>query len=213
VTTTHLKEAFSGLDPAWREAFVLAWESYVAGSNPVGAVVVDQDRRVVGRGRNQVLDVRIGTGRLASTDIAHAEINALADIGRGSAGLTLLSTLEPCPMCAGAAMLSRVGTVAYAATDPFFGVSRFPTLRDRFEQRGRRLEEPVPEPLASFAGALVLEFELRDAAVAEVAEAWQAEHGATRLARRLRTKGRLDELARAHAEIDEVVDVAARLLS
>lgn len=101
-----------------------------SGDVPVGAVVLDATGRVVGRGHNQ---------REASSDpSAHAEVLALreAATGRGSwrlDGCTLVVTLEPCTMCAGALVLARVARLVYGADDPKAGAvgSLWDVVRDR----------------------------------------------------------------------------------
>lgn len=97
---------------------------------PVGAVVLGPDGQLLGSGRN----AREQTG----DPTAHAEILALRDaaaaLGRWRlTGCLLVVTLEPCTMCAGAAVLARVSTVAYGATDPKAGAagSLWDVLRDR----------------------------------------------------------------------------------
>ena len=84
---------------------------------PVGAVVVFEDK-VVGRGHNLIESMHDAT--------AHAEIVALSAAYQkfGDWRLEncyLFSTLEPCTMCAGAAVLSRIQTIVYGARDPKFG--------------------------------------------------------------------------------------------
>lgn len=87
---------------------------------PVGAVVVDGSGLLIGAGRN---------AREATHDpTAHAEVLALRDASRrlGSWRLdacTLVVTLEPCVMCAGAAVLARVARIVYGATDPKAGAA------------------------------------------------------------------------------------------
>ena len=81
---------------------------------PVGAVVLDPHGEVVGRGRNR--------RELDQDPIAHAEILALREAAKvaGSWRLTdhtLVVTLEPCAMCAGAVVWSRIGTLVYGAAD------------------------------------------------------------------------------------------------
>jgi tRNA(adenine34) deaminase len=98
---------------------------------PIGAVVLDADGVVVARGRN----AREGAG----DPTAHAEIVALraaADVvgdGWRLDGCTLVVTLEPCTMCAGAAVLARVARVVYGAVDPKAGAvgSLWDVVRDR----------------------------------------------------------------------------------
>ena len=97
---------------------------------PVGAVVVDKAGIIVATGRN---------AREADQDpTAHAEVLALraAAIAIGTwrlTGLTLVVTLEPCTMCAGAAVLSRIDRIVYGAADPKAGAagSLWDVVRDR----------------------------------------------------------------------------------
>lgn len=100
------------------------------GEVPVGAVVLDRDGVVIGRGHN----AREG----CADPTAHAEIVALrrAAAHRGGwrlDGTTLLVTLEPCTMCAGAIVLSRVDRLVYGAIDPKAGAveSLWDVVRDR----------------------------------------------------------------------------------
>jgi tRNA(adenine34) deaminase len=98
---------------------------------PVGAVVVDQDGRVLGRGHNQRESLGDPT--------AHAEILALraaAEVlgdGWRLEGATLAVTVEPCTMCAGALVLSRVARLVFGAWDPKAGAagSVWDLVRDR----------------------------------------------------------------------------------
>jgi tRNA(adenine34) deaminase len=113
-----------------RLALVEAEHAAAAGDVPVGAVVVDVDGTVVASAYNR---------REAEADpTAHAEVLALraAAARRGSwrlDGCTLVVTLEPCTMCAGAAVLARVDRVVYGATDPKAGAvgSLWDVVRDR----------------------------------------------------------------------------------
>ena len=97
---------------------------------PVGAVVLDETALVVGRGRNV---------READADpTGHAEVVALrgAAAARGAwrlDGCTLVVTLEPCTMCAGAAVLARVDRVVFGAYDEKAGAvgSLWDVVRDR----------------------------------------------------------------------------------
>jgi tRNA(adenine34) deaminase len=101
-----------------------------SGDVPIGAVVVDSAGVVVGRGHNQ--------RELNAEPTAHAEVVAIreAATARGSwrlDGLSLVVTLEPCTMCAGAAVLARVDRVVYGAADPKAGAvgSLWDVVRDR----------------------------------------------------------------------------------
>ncbi|MFI2753751.1 nucleoside deaminase [Cellulomonas sp. P22] len=100
------------------------------GDVPVGAVVVGPDGEVVGRGRNR----REETG----DPTAHAEVLALRDaserLGRWRLDdCTLVVTLEPCLMCAGASVLARIPRLVLGAWDPKAGAcgSQWDVVRDR----------------------------------------------------------------------------------
>jgi tRNA(Arg) A34 adenosine deaminase TadA len=109
------------LEESWRASFDLAWEAYVAGTIPVGAVVAGPDGAIVARGRNRIFDVP-GVG-LAGSRIAHAEVDALAQLPAGERyrDHVLYSTLEPCLLCVAAALHSTIGRIEYAAVDLFGG--------------------------------------------------------------------------------------------
>ena len=118
-----------------------------AGEVPVGAIIVAPDgERILGRGNNQVLRT--------SDPTAHAEIVALRAAGLALSnyrltGCTLLCTLEPCAMCAGAILHARIARLVYAAADPKAGacgsvlsVLNHPQLNHRVEVvSGIRAEE------------------------------------------------------------------------
>ena len=101
-----------------RRALALAAEAAVEGEVPVGCVIADGEGRILAEGRNRREATRSVTG--------HAELEALdaACRARGDWRLddcTLFVTLEPCPMCAGAMIGARLGTLVYGAREPRFG--------------------------------------------------------------------------------------------
>jgi tRNA(adenine34) deaminase len=117
------------VDPM-REALAEARSAPATGDVPIGAVVLDPAGKVIGRGHNEREAVGDPT--------AHAEVVALreAAAARGEwrlEGCTLVVTLEPCTMCAGAAVLSRVSRVVFGAYDDKAGAvgSLWDVVRDR----------------------------------------------------------------------------------
>jgi tRNA(adenine34) deaminase len=116
---------FGDLDHAWRISFELAWDAFRAGSIPVGAVVADEAGGVVARGRNRIFEDEAPRGQLAGSFLAHAELNALAclDPVRRYGGHVLYTTLEPCVLCVGAAIMVMVGAVRFASNDVYGGGS------------------------------------------------------------------------------------------
>jgi tRNA(adenine34) deaminase len=101
------------MDLALREAQLAFEENEV----PVGAIVV-RENRIIGRGHNRTEALKDAT--------AHAEIIALTSAAENHGDwrlddAILYSTIEPCAMCAGAAVLSRIKTIVFGAPDPRFG--------------------------------------------------------------------------------------------
>ncbi len=99
-------------------AVLLAEEAAAAGEVPVGAIIIDGDQNILGKGYNQVETLNDPT--------AHAEMIALSAAfeSLGSKyleGCTLYVTLEPCPMCAGALVWSKIDRVVFGASDPRAG--------------------------------------------------------------------------------------------
>ena len=128
-----------------REALKEAQAAYDIGEVPIGAVLVDEAGEIVARGHN-----------LRETEhdaTAHAEMIAIrAACERLSrwrlSGLTLYVTIEPCPMCAGAIVMSRVDRVVYGSTDAkagacesLFNIPGHPTLNHATEMKGGVLQE------------------------------------------------------------------------
>ena len=140
---------------AWmRLALSEAAEAGSAGDVPVGAVVVRRGGEVLGRCHN---------AREAMGDpTAHAEVLALRAAARTLGqwrltGATLVVTLEPCTMCAGAAVLARVDRVVFGAHDDKAGAvgSRWDLVRDR---RLNHRPEVVAGVLAAECSAMLAEF-------------------------------------------------------
>lgn len=111
-------------------SLALAAEAAAADEIPVGAVVLDPRGRIIAEGRNSREETHDPTG--------HAEVNALraaaASVGSWNLdGCTLVVTLEPCVMCAGAILQSRVSRVVFGAWDDKAGAagSMYDLLRDR----------------------------------------------------------------------------------
>lgn len=116
---------------AWMgEALDLARQAAADGDVPVGALVVDPDGLVIGRGRN--------TRERDGDPTGHAEVVAIREAAavRGEwrlEGCTLVVTLEPCTMCAGAIVASRVRRLVFGAFDDKAGAvgSLWDVVRDR----------------------------------------------------------------------------------
>ena len=136
------------------EALFLAREAMERGDVPVGAVVLSFDGEVIGRGYNTREDDADPTG--------HAEVNAIreAALVTGEWRLedcTLVVTLEPCTMCAGAIVNSRIARLVFGAFDEKAGAvgSLWDVVRDR---RLNHRPEVISGVRAEESTALLKEF-------------------------------------------------------
>ncbi len=105
---------------AMQLALEAASRAAVAGDVPVGAVLLDDSGTVIGTDHNRREEL--------SDPTAHAEILVMSTRSRAIGdwrltGHTLVVTLEPCPMCAGAAVLARLDRIVYGAADPKAGAA------------------------------------------------------------------------------------------
>jgi len=113
------------LSEPWGAALGLAWEAMVAGTTPVGCVVLDAKGQIATRGRGRRYVREPASGQLSYSHLAHAELNALAQLPptRRYEEYVALTTLEPCLLCMGAAVMATVGRVEYAGADPYGGAA------------------------------------------------------------------------------------------
>ena len=138
----------------WMEvAFALALEAASEGEIPVGAVVADREGNIIGRGRNR---------RQAGDPLGHAELFAISEAARAIGdwrleGTTMVVTLEPCAMCAGALVNARIERLIFAARDPKAGfcgslgnLVQDARLNHRLEVEGGFMEERSREMLQDF---------------------------------------------------------------
>jgi tRNA(adenine34) deaminase len=145
-------------DQHWMtQALAEARRAAELGDVPIGAVVV-RDGEVVGRGHNR--------REVDGDPLAHAEMLALREaagrvLGWRLSGCTLYATLEPCPMCAGALVASRVDRLVYGAADPKAGfcgslgnLVQDPRLNHRLEVSSGVLAEESAALLRGFFAAL-----------------------------------------------------------
>lgn len=169
---------WSALEEPWQTALTLAWEAYVGGNVGVGAALTDAQGRVVAVGRNRQSDTEAPPGRLRSTSIAHAEIDVLGQLTPGDYRQhTLWTTLEPCPLCSMAIVMSNIGSVAFAARDPLWDdISRLTEVNEFIANRWPVRRGPIGGPVAVFAELLPLLWFLERKPDGTVVQKYESQH-------------------------------------
>ena len=150
-----MPEDFSEQQRYWMgEALREAALAETLGEVPAGAVLLDSEGRLIGRGRNQVIGL--------SDPTAHAEILALragaAELGNYRlSGAVLYSTLEPCAMCLMAAVHARLACVIFGAREPRWGaagslvnLAELPGLNHRLSISGGLMAEECGKLISDF---------------------------------------------------------------
>lgn len=142
-------------DKAMRCALDLARRAAEHGDVPVGAVVLDAQGHIAGEGWN--------TREIDGDPLAHAEIAAMreaAEHGWNLADCTLVVTLEPCPMCAGACVQTHIGRIVFGAWDAKLGacgsvwdIPRDPHVGSMPEVYGGVMERECAQVLSDFFAA------------------------------------------------------------
>lgn len=105
-------------DVSMAHALIQAGKAFDDNEVPIGAVIINKDGKIIARAYNQV--------EKKKSQLAHAELQVLAKVSKKLTrwrlnDLTMYVTLQPCVMCMGALILSRIGRVVYAANSPLFG--------------------------------------------------------------------------------------------
>jgi len=199
----------------WQAAFEQAWKAYRAGSLPMGAVVVDRNGRIVGRGRNRIFET---APELPETQcvfghrLAHAEINALISLDHATTNVrecTLYVTLESCVLCVGAIRMVGVKDVRYVARDPIAGGLALLEATD-FMRRGEVIAKELGNPVVAFATIA-----LNVAAHLELVDKWKPDRwqadglAGVELGQKLFASGELRQLAERATPIAQVLEQLA----
>lgn len=112
---------WNDLSQTWKRAFEEAWNAFIEGSVPIGAVLADENGEVLMSERN-----RSNEKATLNRRISHAEANLLRKLDTSlydCRKLTLFSTMEPCPMCMGTILMANIKNVHSAARDPYCGMT------------------------------------------------------------------------------------------
>ena len=193
----------------WAVALDLAWKAMLAGTTPVGSVVINPDEQIVtrGRGRRYVRDS--AQGQLSYSHLAHAELNALAQLPptHRYEHLTVLTTLEPCVLCMGAAVMATVGRVEYLGADPYGGAAHLQLQNAHTTRLMPQIVGPDNGPLGTIGALIHYAFYLERNPEGGVVDAYRQDM--PDFVREVDETGTTGEVLRLKAEQRELSDVLA----
>lgn len=150
---TFAPVALSDINDIWRACLDLSWQAFANGSLPIGAVIVDGHGKIIASGRNRLGEPHEhsphlpGTPYLTGSPLAHAEVNAILQMGnnRPAPRPTIYTTVEPCPLCIGAARMAGLGHVAFAARDAWAGSAEIADTAPYLQRLGPTTSGPEPQ--------------------------------------------------------------------
>jgi tRNA(adenine34) deaminase len=206
-----IRSVWKEFSEPWRACVEEAWEAYRSGSLPIGAVVTDAHGNILSRGRNRIYERSGPSGTVFDNKLAHAELNALLALDHREhdpRACVLWTTTEPCPLCAGAARMTYVGGLRYAAREPWGGsVAMFETVP--YLKRGDvRVVAPEDGRLEGVLVALQVErfLRLRPEILGRFLRLYgEAMPEATQAGRRLHRSGALRTMSDGQIPVSEVL--------
>ncbi len=199
----------------WQAALEGAWTAYLHGSLPIGAVIV-RGEEVVARGRNRIGEAHEINGFISGTQISHAEINAIVQLANDAAtrDLEIYTTMEPCPMCAGAIAMASLKTVHFAVRGAWAGSTHLYEKDGYLAGKRIKLHPPADDTLEVICSALCLysDFEQRGDVPSNVlVKAYEeTQPEAVQLARDIFETRQLEQWRKARARVSEVVNELAQ---
>jgi len=200
------------LEPAWLACLEEAWAAYAAGSVPIGAAYADAAGRVLLRGRNRHGETCAPRPLVAGSRVAHAEINVLVQVPSDAhprmAEGALYTSMEPCPMCFGAAVMNGVREIRFGARDGWAGAANLTGASPYLGSKGMRIFGPEPR-IEAVSLVLATDYWLREASPRseDVVRACEALNPpAVGLGRAWFAAGHLQQAVHRGASVQDVAD-------
>ncbi len=138
---------WNGLDKGWQASFNKGWEAYILGNPPIGAAILDSNNKLISFGRHRIFDRNGDSGSLYGTNLSHAAVNAILQVGshpnKDVMHYTLYSTVELCPLCFGAVIMSGIKRIKFGAIDRLECICGLHQMSDLMTENGIYIDGPV----------------------------------------------------------------------
>ena len=199
---------WNDLSYEWKTVLTEAWNAFKNGSTPIGAALFTKDGELVLSDRN-----RSHEADTVNNEISHAEANALRRLDTrvfNSRELTLYTSMEPCPMCMGMAIMGHIKDIRYAAYDSYCGMIHLTKTDPYYIGKGVKCVYAGDE-LEVFQLTIQSYYELRhiDRGCSDkvLNMFYKTNAAAVQTAKKLYKEKTLDELAQKNTECKEVFDM------
>lgn len=164
----------------WQECFNEAWKSFQEGSRPIGALVTDEQNKIIARGKSAAFNT-LTDSVVSNNELAHAEINALMKLDNRIHPIrntyTLYSTMEPCPLCFGAFYMSGIRKLEFAAKDKWAGSTNLKDTTPYLSFKPIEILGPLQElEQLSIVLNAYFELSLRNGEASRVTECWKEDY-------------------------------------
>lgn len=157
---------WTDFSPAWQACLDEAWQACLAGSIPIGSVILNEDKDVICRGRNHTRDNLAPAPQLNHHPLAHAELNALLQLNQNGRKVnphtcSIYTTMEPCPLCMGAIYMSGVRQIMFASRDSYAGSTNLLGTTPYLSRKPVKVFGPENKQIEDVLIALVTEYYFR----------------------------------------------------
>ncbi len=216
-----MKEAymmsFKELEFGFKIALQAAWEAYIEGSIPIGAVVLNQKSELVSIGRNRIYENSAPSPQIFRHQLAHAEANAILQLSEDDypdiRSYTLYTTMEPCPFCFGAVVMGSIKNVKFAARDGWGGATSLVNASNYLINKRLHIEGPF-DLLEKVEIAWMTCFEFERFISYKVMDTWRSYcPEGVEAGKRMHHAKLLEGLREKRASVEEVFDQTIRMLN
>jgi tRNA(adenine34) deaminase len=209
--------SFREVEFGFQIAFQAAWEAYIGGSIPIGAVVLNQKSEVVSIGRNRIYEESAPSPQIFRHQLAHAEANAILQLSEDDypdiRSYTLYSVMEPCPFCFGAVVMGSIKNVKFAARDGWGGATSLVDKSNYLINKRLHIEGPF-NLLEKVQLAWQTCFELEKGYSCKVMDVWRSYcPEGVEAGEKMHHLNILRDLREKRASVDEVFDVTIKMFN
>ncbi len=197
----------------WTAAFQQAWEAFCNGSFPIGAIVVNEQGTIISKGRNKVYEQAIEPNQITNNKLAHAEMNALLQIDNietnaSRSSYHIFTTMEPCPLCFGAIVMSGLKHIYFAARDRVVGSTNLRDGNEYIAGKNLKISGPIID-LEVVQVVLMTVFILkRGHAVKRLLDGFRKDcPKGVRIGQTFFEKGVLEELKKNGGEVEQLFEI------